>query len=70
MVYPGEVNVSVTLGLKNSTCSELLTSANTSCTAVITTDDKYTITLTLSNNVGLAEPVTSMFDCEFYTQLV
>ena len=62
MVYPGPVNVTVTVD-GTILCSDIDTSTNTSCIAYITENRKYTITLTLENEVGKAGPVTGeMFD--------
>ena len=66
MIYPGHVNVTVTVDINDTTCSKIHTSTNTSCIAYITEDRKYTITLTLENEVGKAEPVTGVINCKFY----
>lgn len=63
VIYPGETKVAIALEVENNTCSNL-TSDNTSCTAFITEEGQYNITLSLSNNVGQAKPVTSSFNCE------
>ena len=70
MVYPGHVNVTVTVDINDTTCSEIHTSANTSCIANITEDRNYTVTLTLENEVGNAESVTRTFDCKFYRDIL
>ena len=64
VVYAGELGVSVDLEPGDITCSDV-TADDTSCTVTITRDDDYTVSLTLSNDVGSTTPVQSMFDCEF-----
>ena len=44
-------------------CSDV-NASETSCTAIITKDDMYTVTLTLSNDAGQSEPAMMEFDCE------
>ena len=63
VVYPGEVGVSVDLDPGDITCSGV-TADDISCTVNITRDDDYTVSLTLSNDVGSTQPVMAMFDCE------
>ena len=63
VVYPGEVEVRVDLDPGNMTCSGV-TADDISCTVNITRDDNYTVSLTLSNDVGSTQPVESMFNCE------
>lgn len=65
MVYPGQANV--TVAINDTTCSDIDTSANTSCTAK---DRNYTITLTLKYDVGKAEPVTLFYNCKFYGDML
>ena len=64
VVYPGEVEVRVDLDLGDMACSGV-TADDISCTVNITRDDNYTVSLTLSNDVGSTQPVESMFNCEF-----
>ena len=63
VVYPGEVEVRVDLDPGDMVCSGV-TADDISCTVNITRDDNYTVSLTLSNDVGSTQPVESMFDCE------
>ena len=74
MVYPGNVNVNVTVAVdkndtNDTTCSDVHTSTNTSCIVYITEDRNYTITLTLENDVGKAEPMTMFYNCKFYRDM-
>ena len=64
MLYPGEVGVSVDLDPGDITCSGV-TADDTSCTVNIDRDDEYTVSLSLSNDVGSTTPLENMFDCEF-----
>ena len=66
MVYPGGNDATVTLDSGDVTCAVTATS----CTAVITRDDVYTVSLTVSNDVGSAPPVTKMFDCKSPVKLI
>ena len=63
VVYPGEVEVRVDLDPGDMACSGV-TADDISCTVNITRDDNYTVSLTLSNDVGSTQPVESMFNCE------
>ena len=63
VVYPGERGVSVELDPGNIVCSDV-TTEDTSCTAIITRDDVYTVSLTLRNDVDSTQAVVDMFDCE------
>ena len=63
MVYPGEVGVSVELDPGNIACSDVATE-DTSCTAIITSDGVYSVSLTLRNDVGSTQAVVDMFVCE------
>ena len=66
VVYPGEVEVSVELDPRDMACSDV-TADDISCSVSITRDEDYTVSLTLSNDVGSTPPVESMFNCEFST---
>ena len=61
--YPGEVEVIVELDPGNIVCSDV-TTEDTSCTVSITDDDVYTVSLTLSNEVGSTQAALNTFDCE------
>ena len=61
VVYPGAVDSSVVLD-PGACCT--VTAGGTSCTAIITEDGVYTVSLTLTNDVGSTEPVVHMFDCK------
>ena len=61
--YPGEVEVIVELNPGNIVCSDV-TTEDTSCTVSITRDDVYTVSLTLSNDVGSTQAALNTFDCE------
>ena len=73
MVYPGNMNVNVTVAVDgniiDTKCSDIDTSATTSCNAYVTENGNYNITLTLSNDVGKAEPMTMTFDGEFNSDI-
>ena len=60
MVYPGVVYASVHLDPGDGTCS----STSTSCTATITSEGVYNVSLTLKNDVGPSQPEVDMFNCE------
>ena len=63
MIYPGEMEVSVDLDPEAMGCSDV-TADDTSCTAMITSNDNYTVSLNVTND--LSSVVTVMtFDCEF-----
>ena len=62
MVYPGVVYASVYLDPGDGTCSS---AGGTSCSATITSEGVYHVNLTLTNDVGSAEPVLDVFDCEW-----
>lgn len=61
MVYPGAVEASVVLD-PGACCT--VTAGGTSCTA-ITGDGGYTVSLTLTNDVGLSPLVVDMLNCEW-----
>lgn len=61
MVYPGQVDVIVHLDPGAEGCSDL-TVDRTNCTAIITRDDIYTFTLTISNDVGSTTPIMKIFN--------
>ena len=63
VVYPGTVMVAVELDPGGIGCSGV-TASDTSCTTTITRDDSYTVSLTLSNDVGSTEPEITTFDCK------
>ena len=73
MVYPGVVYASVHLDPGDGTC---LSAGGTNCSTTITNEGVYNISLTLTNDVGPAQPVLNMFDCEWilhvhvHTQLI
>jgi hypothetical protein len=58
IVYPGEQTAMVVLTPGDIDC----TVTDTRCTASITNDDKYTLNLTLSNDIGSSVPVIHSFD--------
>ena len=62
MVYPGVVNASVHLDPGDGTCSS---AGSTSCSATITSEGVYNVSLTLTNDVGPSQTVLDMFDCEW-----
>ena len=66
VAYPGEVEVRVDLDPGDMACSGV-TADDTSCTVNITRDEDYTVSLTLSNDVGSTQPVETTFNCEFST---
>ena len=67
MVYPGEEMTTVDLTPGGTICS-LLSTTNTSCTAAITNDcNNYNISITLSNDIGASQPVSTIFNCELQT---
>ena len=61
MVYPGVVNASVHLDPGDVSCSS---AGGTNCTVTITSEGVYNVSLTLTNDVGPAQPELDMFDCE------
>ena len=60
IVYPGEQTAMVVLTPGDIDC----TVTDTRGTASITNDDKYTLNLTLSNDIGSSVPVIHSFDCK------
>ena len=62
MVYPGVLNASVHLDPGDGTCSS---ADGTNCSATITSDDVYNVSLTLTNDVGPTQSKLDMFDCEW-----
>ena len=60
-MYPGAVVVSVELDPGDIACS---ITEDTSCTALITRDDVYTVSLTLRNDVGSTQAAMNSFNCE------
>ena len=60
MLYPGVVSASVHLDPGDGTCS----STSTNCSATITSEGVYNVSLTLTNDVGRSQPVLDIFDCE------
>ena len=62
MVYPGVVIASVHLDPRDGTCTS---AGGTSCTATITSEGVYNVSLTLTNDVGPSQPVLDVFDCEW-----
>ena len=63
MVYPGSVEARVNLNPGDVTCSGV-TAHDTNCTASITSEGVYDITLTLTNDVGSNQPVVNTLDCK------
>ena len=61
-MYPGVVNASVHLDPGDGTCSS---AGGTNCTVTITSEGVYNVSLTLTNDVGPAQPVLDIFDCEW-----
>ena len=59
-MYPGETAI-VVLTPDNIRCSAI---TDTKCTATIPGDDTYTVNLTLTNDIGSANPVFVTFDCK------
>ena len=55
-MYPGEVEIALQFDPESEGCSNL-TENQSNCTAMIREDDMFTITLTLSNDVGSSTPV-------------
>ena len=64
VVYPGVVYASVHLDPGDGTCSGMSV-GGTSCSATITSEGVYTVSLSLTNDVGPSQPVLDMFDCEW-----
>ena len=60
IVYPGEQTAMVVLTPGDIEC--LVT--GTRCTASISDDDNYTLSLTLSNEIGSSVPVIHSFNCK------
>ena len=58
MVYPGSVEARVNLNPGDVTCS-----GGTSCTASLTSESVYDITLMLTNDVGSTQPIVDTLDC-------
>ena len=69
MVYPGEVEVRVDLNPGDMACSGV-TADDISCTVNITRDDNYTVSLTLSNDVGSTQHVERKFNCELLIKVL
>ena len=63
MIYLGEVRVRVDLDPEAMGCSDV-TADNTSCTATITSDEIYTVSLTVTNDLDSTMTMRD-FDCEF-----
>ena len=63
VIYPGEMEVSVDLHPDAMGCSNL-TVENTDCTATITSNDNYTVSLTVTNDLDSVMTMMA-FDCEF-----
>jgi hypothetical protein len=61
IVYPVEEKVNVKLIPGGAMCSGVAATA-TNCTASITKDDNYTVTLAISNDVGESESAKDSFD--------
>ena len=62
MIYP-EVKVRVDLDPEAMGCSDV-TADDTSCTATITSDEIYTVSLNVSNDLN-SEMTMRTIDCEF-----
>ena len=65
VVYPGDIMVSVELDPEAVGCSDV-TADDTSCIATITSNDDYTVILTVTNSLN-SSLIQSTFDCELYT---
>ena len=63
MVYPGNEVVTIELDPGDILCSDV-TVTDTNCTTTITRDDTYTISVTISNDLGSSQPAINTFDCE------
>ena len=68
VVYPGPVNVSVVLNPGDIACSGV-TAEDTSCVINITEDDVYSVTVTLTNDVGSTQAMV-VFNCELISCMV
>ena len=62
VVYPGAVEPTVILD-PGACCT--VTAYGTSCTATITRDGVYTVSLTVTNDVGSTQSAVHMFDCKY-----
>ena len=62
VVYPGAVEASVVLD-PGACCT--VTADGTSCSATIARDDVYTVSLTVTNDVGSTQSAVRMFDCKY-----
>ena len=62
MVYPGVVNAHVHLYPGDVIC---LGTDRANCSATITSEGVYNVSLSLTNDVGTSQPVLDMFDCEW-----
>ena len=63
MIYPGEVKVRVDLDPEAMGCSDV-TADDTSCTATITSNEMYSVSLTVTNDLD-SKMTMRDFDCEF-----
>ena len=63
MIYPGEMEVSIDLHPDAVGCSDV-TADNVSCIATITSNDNYTVSLTVTNHLDSVMTMMT-FDCEF-----
>ena len=62
VVYPGVVSASIHLDPGDVACSS---PDSTSCSATITSEGVYNVSLTLTNDVGPSQAELDMFDCEW-----
>ena len=63
MIYLGEVRVRVDLDPEAMGCSDV-TADDTSCTAMITSNEIYSVSLNVSNDLNSTMTMRD-FDCEF-----
>ena len=68
MIYPGEMQVNIALDPEATGCSDV-TADEMSCTATITSNDMYTVSLTVTNDLDSVMTMMA-FDCEFYIRWI
>ena len=61
LIYPQEEDAIVKLTPGNLDCQGV---TDNSCNATINEETDYTVSLTLTNNIGSSNPVTRSFNCE------
>ena len=64
VVYPGRESVSVELDPEVTGCSDVSTD-DTSCTATVTSNANYSVSLTVTNDLD-STMAQRTFDCEFH----